>query len=456
MGTRPAAGLPRAPSFEEALRAGRLLFDGPLGTELLSRGHRAPLEELNASAPAVIGEIHRAYVAAGARVLRANTLLARRTQVSGAARLAALGIALARETASPATWVGAPIGAPLRTASAGEGDMGVFRDAVLQQAESCREADFLVLESFLRPDDLDAALSAAGRAYRGPLIACWTLRSDLPTRLDAMSTQRLYATLGRFLEVASRSRIAAVGLNCVPPGGLLERARDFLVRESPWPWGILPAAAPPAGGRASLRAPRRAAGAPGSGERRDRELVAACEAALATGAAYVGACCGAGPDTIRRLRSALSPPAPRHDPARRRAPSSTDRAGARPHPGGRRDSRRRPSEHTKGRTGAAGRGHAARAADPAKPRAGRPPAGRDHSTRPPGRRREPPHSGSPRGRREPPGSGSPRGRRREPPGSGSPRAESRRHDEAREGSWKPASRRWEREPPPAAGENAHA
>jgi methionine synthase I (cobalamin-dependent) len=350
-------GPPSAPSppatFADALHARRLVFDGPMGTPLLARGHGLPLEALNDSAPNAVREMHAAYVAAGARVLRANTLLAREGEVRDAERLARLGVALARESAPPGVWVGAPIGAPLPKPQAssrpgrgrpaapprprlhvgdeqpteepgGNGFPRGFREAVADQARAVSAADFISLETFLLPLELETALEAVRESWIGPVVAFCTLRSDLPTRLDAMSTQRVYGALLAFVDVASRFSPAAVGVNCVPPGALLDLAVDFLARESPYPWGILPAAAP--GG------PRARPGRGGlPGRVPDAEIAETCVRALDRGAAFAGACCGATPETVRRITALASAPPGvrarhRHGPPSGRRPSP-QRAG---------------------------------------------------------------------------------------------------------------------------------
>lgn len=324
-------------AFELALQAGRLVFDGPLGTEVLARGYRPPFEELNATAPALVRDLHRAYVAAGARLLRANTFLARDGRVGRAAELNRLGLEIARDAARGGVWVGASVGGPLagpvaswarRGAAGATSSEPGFREAVRAQAAALAGADFIALETFLRPEDLEVALDAVREGYGGPVLAFVTLRSDLPTRLDTTTTQRLYDQLDRFLEVVSRREVAAVGMNCVPPGGRLELARDFLARRAGRPWGLLPSTALGASQRAPVVTPERRP------EPDDRGVVAACQAALAAGASFVGVCCGGTPETVRRLARLVRPPRIRFVkplPARAGRRAGT-RPGQRAHP----------------------------------------------------------------------------------------------------------------------------
>jgi S-methylmethionine-dependent homocysteine/selenocysteine methylase len=319
----------------QALANGRLVFDGPMGTQLLALGHRPPLEELNLTAPAIVAGVHRAYVEAGARVLRANTLLARAGVVSAPLELNRRGLQLAREAAPEGVWVGAAVAPPLTghsglppsntsqeprsTRSSSFSSATVWSSdaryqppagyaaAVREQSAALSDADFLTLETFLRPEDLREALVATRASFTGPLLAFFSLRSGLPTRLDSRSTQKLYAALSRLLDVAVREGAAGVAINCVPPGALLELARDFLARDSPLPWGILPSTAL-SGGKPGRLAPDpepRSRSLDGQG----RDILLSCEAALDAGASFVGVCCGGTPEIVRSLaRLAATPP----------------------------------------------------------------------------------------------------------------------------------------------------
>ncbi|MGC9395630.1 MAG: homocysteine S-methyltransferase family protein, partial [Anaerolineae bacterium] len=59
--------------LEEA--PGPILTDGAMGTMLHGRGASfgACFDELNLSNPALVGEIHRAYIEAGAQIILTNT-----------------------------------------------------------------------------------------------------------------------------------------------------------------------------------------------------------------------------------------------------------------------------------------------------------------------------------------------------------------------------------------------
>lgn len=63
----------------EQSRSGIILFDGAMGTELLRRtGNALPCEQANLTLPNLIQEIHRAYLDAGADIIRTNSFGANR------------------------------------------------------------------------------------------------------------------------------------------------------------------------------------------------------------------------------------------------------------------------------------------------------------------------------------------------------------------------------------------
>src|SRR5688572_30938165 len=87
-----------------ALSAGLLLGDGAMGTELEARGLTAPFERFNLERPELVLDVHRAHLAAGARLLRSNTFLARDAATARA------GARLAREAAGEEVLVAGAMG----------------------------------------------------------------------------------------------------------------------------------------------------------------------------------------------------------------------------------------------------------------------------------------------------------------------------------------------------------
>jgi methionine synthase I (cobalamin-dependent) len=109
---------PRPAQFRVRLSRRIFVADGAMGTMLYSRGvfiNRC-FDELNLTAPAMIAEIHREYIAVGAEILGTNTFGANRTRLMGfglADKTVAInqaGVRLAREAASEEAYVAGSIG----------------------------------------------------------------------------------------------------------------------------------------------------------------------------------------------------------------------------------------------------------------------------------------------------------------------------------------------------------
>src|ERR1700729_3616796 len=62
-------------SLTDALRAGVLVVDGAMGTQLYERGvlYSVCFEELNVSRPELITKVHEDYIRAGAQAIETNT-----------------------------------------------------------------------------------------------------------------------------------------------------------------------------------------------------------------------------------------------------------------------------------------------------------------------------------------------------------------------------------------------
>src|SRR5947199_8655907 len=72
-----------AKPFLEFLLENVVVFDGGLGTELYNRGVfiNKSFDELNLANPALVREVHRSYVEAGADVIETNTFAANRMKL---------------------------------------------------------------------------------------------------------------------------------------------------------------------------------------------------------------------------------------------------------------------------------------------------------------------------------------------------------------------------------------
>ncbi len=226
-----------------------LLADGAMGTMLHTRGvaFSTCFDALNLSDPAIVAEVHHAYVEAGSDIILSNTFGANRYKLDehglgdqvGAINRA--GVELARRVVLAAfreVFVAGDIG-PLgvRLAPYGRVQVAQAREAFLEQISALVEAgpDLLVIETMT---DLEEALAAvwATRAVTDlPVVASMTFTRDdrtllgdappsWPGRLSRRS-KSLAELLGRSSAAAADSRADA-----------RRRARRTL-RSSPIPAG---------------------------------------------------------------------------------------------------------------------------------------------------------------------------------------------------------------------------
>jgi methionine synthase / methylenetetrahydrofolate reductase(NADPH) len=223
--------------FLRALASGLIVADGAMGTELAARGLEAPFERFNLERPELVLAVHRAHLAAGARLLRTNTFLVRDRETARA------GARLAREAAGEAALVA--------------GALGPGADAAAALAEG--GCDLLLLETFTDPAALARAIRAA-KATGLPVVAQMAGEPEL-----------------RALEGAD-----VAGVNCVDPeaaAGLLAK----LLKDGGRPVSAFPHAGLP--GR--LMPPA--------------DFARSTARLAALGARLLGGCCGAGPEHVRAL-----------------------------------------------------------------------------------------------------------------------------------------------------------
>ncbi|MDP2956726.1 MAG: homocysteine S-methyltransferase [Longimicrobiales bacterium] len=315
--TRSAPSSP----FEPFLRTqGFVLLDGGLATALEARGHdlRDPLwsAKVLLEAPEEVRAVHLDYLAAGADCIATVTYQATfegfgnrglsEAEAEAAFRLAVRLAVEARDDfwSDPANRPGrlrplvaasvGPYGAFLADGSEYTGRYGLDEDRLvawhrrrlLLLADS--PADLLGIETIPSLPEVRALLR---------------LLDEAPSRWAWLSFQCRdggHLADGAPVEDAARAcepgaRVAAVGVNCVPPeqvGPLLSRLRLGTT---------LPLAAYPNSGERYDAA--RKAWLPGASEWNPASAAPAWRDA---GASVLGGCCRTGPDTIRRMRRALT------------------------------------------------------------------------------------------------------------------------------------------------------
>jgi methionine synthase I (cobalamin-dependent)/5,10-methylenetetrahydrofolate reductase len=279
------------------------VLDGAMGTMLYNRGIFVNVcyDELNVSQPALVREVHEAYVQAGAEVLETNTFGANPVKLSsyglddqtetinrtavGIARLAAGNRALV---------VGAigPLGIRLEPwgPTAREEAIGFFS----RQARGLLEGgvDGFILETFSDINELEAALCAIKPLTDVPVIAQMTVGQDGNTSYGTT----VETIAARLTELGAD----VVGLNCsVGPAAMLD-AIERMVERTDRPVSAQPNAGLPRAvddRRIYLASPEYM----GSYARR----------MIQAGVRFVGGCCGTTPDHIRQIHAYVSSLQPR-------------------------------------------------------------------------------------------------------------------------------------------------
>ncbi|MEZ5416837.1 MAG: bifunctional homocysteine S-methyltransferase/methylenetetrahydrofolate reductase [Vicinamibacterales bacterium] len=294
--------MPRPP-FLEALASRVLVCDGAMGTMLYAKGvfiNRC-FESLNLTQPALVAEVHRDYLQAGADIIETNTFGASRLKLRAfglgdqvhAINLA--GARLAREAAGDRAYVAGAIG-PLGVRIEPWGKTGIdeAREYFREQAAALVEGgvDLLMLETFRDWNEAAAAIDAVRAVCDLPVVAAITTEEDGHS-LDGTPPEQFGPAL-----VARGANV--VGVNCsVGPAPMLEtveRLADVC--------GAVPLSAQPNAGK------------PRDIEGRNIYLCSPEYMAgyarrfIANGVRLVGGCCGTTPEHIRQIALAVKQLAP--------------------------------------------------------------------------------------------------------------------------------------------------
>jgi len=300
-----------------ALRAGQVVVcDGAMGTMLHAAG--VPLDrslpELNLSRPALVRDLHAAYVSAGSQILQTNTFGANRLRLAGAglddsvSEINIAGARLAREAAQRAGHpvlvagsVGPAVSAPAVRRVPASARVKTLREQI---AALCDWVDLLILETFGDLESLVQAVEVATSESDLPVVAQLTFGDDSRT-LRGESPAEAAAAL-------SELRVVALGANCTVGPAVLVDVVDELVRATDLPVSVQPNAGVPQRLGSQLRYARNAA-----------YFAEAAQRFVAAGATLLGGCCGTTPAHVRAISHAIAalPPVQRN-------PSS--RAAARP------------------------------------------------------------------------------------------------------------------------------
>lgn len=288
--------------FLDRLERGVILCDGGMGTLLHERGVAidASFDELNLTNPALVVELHREYISAGAELIETNTFGANRFKLAEhnlADRVREINLRgaksarEAREVSGQPAFVAGSMGPtgrvvePIGTTPAGE-----VGDAFREQAEALLEGgvDLLIIETIASLDEMVLAIEAAQAATDLPIVAQMTFADDGRT-IGGNTPEDV-------VRVLSPYRLAAVGANCSVGPRHTTRVLERLVA---------------AGGDA-----QRYSGQPNAGfpmQVGDRVVYPSspdyfasyAREAIRLGLSIVGGCCGTAPVHIRAMREAI-------------------------------------------------------------------------------------------------------------------------------------------------------
>jgi homocysteine S-methyltransferase len=286
------------PDFRALLDDGRPhLFDGAMGTMLYGRGvyiNRC-YDELNASQPDLVREVHRAYVKAGAEILETNSYGANRPKLARHGledrleeinrKAAEIARSAAGERACVAGAIG-PLGLriePYGPTSASEA-RGFFREQA--EALAAGGVDLFVLETFADLDEIEQALLGVREASDLPVVAQMVMREDCRTPFGT--------EVGVVMERMDAWGAEVVGLNCsVGPNAMLGAA-ELMLAATTRPLSMQPNAGLPrdVDGRTIYMA--------------SPEYMASYAARMIRkGVRFVGGCCGTTPEHVGKMAASL-------------------------------------------------------------------------------------------------------------------------------------------------------
>lgn len=203
--------------FKEFVKSNIVIFDGAMGTRLYDKGVfiNRVFDELNLSQPALVKEIHKEYLDAGAMVLETNSFGANRFKLAPhglADKLEAINFQaakIAKEIAGDNAYVCGSIG-PLgaRIEPMGKITADEAEKAFAEQASALLAGgvDLLAFETFVDINELEIAVKAARKLTDKPIIASMTIGEDFCT---------IYGTnLETISSKLNNSGADIIGLNC--------------------------------------------------------------------------------------------------------------------------------------------------------------------------------------------------------------------------------------------------
>jgi methionine synthase / methylenetetrahydrofolate reductase (NADH) len=288
--------------FIERLKQGPILCDGAVGTLIFQRG--GPVDQcfdhLNLTQPALVQQVHRDYLQAGAEIIETNTFGANRFKLEkhGLAddvyeinrRGAKNGEYAVEISGRPAFVAGSigPTGRTLEPIGLLQPDLvrAAFRDQI--NGLLAGGVDLLMIETIGSLAEMEQAIGAARDVCDLPVVAQATFSNDGRT----VAGQTVDEVARRLVELG----VDVIGINCsVGPRGVLRVLRELrqLVPEE-IPLSVQPNAGWPTQVDDRVIYPM-------SADYMGRFVADA----LRAGATLIGGCCGTTPEHISAMRSAM-------------------------------------------------------------------------------------------------------------------------------------------------------
>ncbi|MDQ4031779.1 MAG: bifunctional homocysteine S-methyltransferase/methylenetetrahydrofolate reductase [Actinomycetota bacterium] len=292
--------------LEELCAGQTVICDGAMGTMLHAAGVSLDrsLPELNLSRPALVRDLHAAYVSAGARILQTNTFGANRLRLAGAgledsvSEINIAGARLAREAAQQAgrpVLVAGSVGPAVSAPAVRRVPAGAREQTLREQIVAlCDWVDLIILETFGDLESLIQAVEVTTSCTDLPVVAQLTFGDDGRTLRGEDPAQAA--------AVLSSLRVTALGANCTVGPAVLVDVVGELARATDLPVSVQPNAGVPHRHGRQIRYARNAA-----------YFAEAAPRFVAAGATVLGGCCGTTPAHVRAVSQAVAalPPAQR-------------------------------------------------------------------------------------------------------------------------------------------------
>ena len=296
------------------------VIDGAMGTMLYDRGVfvNVCFDELNATRPHLVEEVHAQYVRAGAEIIETNTFGANPVKLSQFRleertgelnrRAAEIAVRAANGRAAVAGAIG-PLG--IRIEPLGPTSLDEARDYFRRQVDGLLEGgvDGFILETFSDLAELEQAFRAVKSRCDLPVIAQVTVEGDHGKTASGASAEQA-------ARAAEAWGADVVGLNCSVGPAVVSDGIERMARVTSLPLSAQPNAGQPQ----AVRERKMYLTRPDYMAQYARRLMDA-------GARFVGGCCGTTPEHIRLISERVAAIQPTKVSVRVTREAANDAAG---------------------------------------------------------------------------------------------------------------------------------